>query len=188
MRCRADKAQQLRHLLIVVLVLLPLAAAAQRVDDNAVTAADDAFGTTVGTQVIGLYDTDGARGFSPKDAGNLRIDGLYFDQQTFEANRCLIAGTVGARRSRGPGLRFSRAHRDRQFLAARCGARQPPQRGGRTGPVRRRSVEFDGQYGPAGAPVSASICCRRAVNVDFDFARNMQDNDYGLISGQRAVQ
>ena len=65
--------------------LLPPAALAQRVEDNAVTSADDAFGTSVGTQAIGLYDAEGVRGFSPKDAGNLRIEGLYFDQQTFEA-------------------------------------------------------------------------------------------------------
>ena len=62
--------------------LLPQAALAQRVEDNAVTAADDAFGTSVGTQAIGLYDADEVRGFSPKDAGNLRIEGLYFNQQT----------------------------------------------------------------------------------------------------------
>ncbi len=55
------------------------------------TAADDAFGTTVGSQTIGLYDADDVRGFSPRDAGNLRLEGLYFDQQTFAADSCLVS-------------------------------------------------------------------------------------------------
>lgn len=57
------------------------AALAQRADDNAVTEAEDAFGTTVGNENLGLYSPFDARGFSPIDAGNGRIDGLYFDQQ-----------------------------------------------------------------------------------------------------------
>src|SRR4029453_16408825 len=52
-------------------------ALAQRTGENAVTSADDAFGTTVGNETIGLYSTDEVRGFSPVAAGNVRIDGLY---------------------------------------------------------------------------------------------------------------
>jgi iron complex outermembrane receptor protein len=50
---------------------------AQRTGENAVTSADDAFGTSVGNETIGLYSTDEVRGFSPAVAGNIRIDGLY---------------------------------------------------------------------------------------------------------------
>ena len=71
-------------------VLLPLHAHAQRADENAVTSADDAFGTKVGDQAIGLYDAENVRGFSPRAAGNLRIEGLYFDQQTYGTNRCVV--------------------------------------------------------------------------------------------------
>lgn len=46
------------------------------------TSAQDAFGTTVGDDSIGLYSATDARGFSPRDAGNTRIEGLFFDQQT----------------------------------------------------------------------------------------------------------
>ena len=46
---------------------------AQRADDNAVAAADDAFGTTVGNESIGLYTTGNARGFSPVQASNVRL-------------------------------------------------------------------------------------------------------------------
>src|SRR5690349_8828428 len=57
-------------------------AAAQRASDDAVKAAEDAFGTTVGNEQTGLYGPYEARGFSPVDAGNVRIEGLYFDQQS----------------------------------------------------------------------------------------------------------
>jgi iron complex outermembrane receptor protein len=60
-----------------------------RADDrNAIQAATDAFGVTVGIEKIGVYSIDNVRGFSPTTAGNLRIDGLYFDQSG-ELNRRL---------------------------------------------------------------------------------------------------
>ena len=55
-------------------------ARAQRADEDAVAEAPDAFGLSVGREIIGLYSAGSARGFSPVSAGNLRIDGLYFDQ------------------------------------------------------------------------------------------------------------
>jgi iron complex outermembrane receptor protein len=55
---------------------------AQRAAENAVTQADDAFGTSVGNEQVGLYSSFDVRGFSPTRAGNVRIDGLYFDQVT----------------------------------------------------------------------------------------------------------
>ena len=52
-----------------------------RSSDNAVTQAEDAFGFSVGRESLGIYNAGYARGFSPVAAGNLRINGLYFDQQ-----------------------------------------------------------------------------------------------------------
>lgn len=52
---------------------------AQRARENAVAEASDAFGTLVGREQVGLYSSGNARGFSPSQAGNLRIEGLYFD-------------------------------------------------------------------------------------------------------------
>ena len=69
--------------LCLAAALGPLAATsaeAQRAAENAVTAASDAFGVSVGDEHIGLYDNFDVRGFSPILAGNARIDGLYFDQ------------------------------------------------------------------------------------------------------------
>ena len=54
-------------------------AQAQRTQENAITSASDAFGTSIGNETIGLYRDNNVRGFSPVTAGNRRIEGLYFD-------------------------------------------------------------------------------------------------------------
>ncbi|MCX7863725.1 MAG: TonB-dependent receptor, partial [Novosphingobium sp.] len=63
------------------------AAWAQRVGEDAVRDSDDAFGTTIGQESTGIYSERNARGFSPLDAGNVRIDGIYFDQISVLAGR-----------------------------------------------------------------------------------------------------
>ena len=70
---------------LLALVAAPASAQTQaptpgRTDENAVRQAEDAFGTSVGRETIGLYNASSVRGFSPIAAGNARIDGLYFDQ------------------------------------------------------------------------------------------------------------
>jgi iron complex outermembrane receptor protein len=50
-----------------------------RTAENAVRQAEDAFGYSVGRETLGLYSSANVRGFSPFDAGNVRIEGLYFD-------------------------------------------------------------------------------------------------------------
>ncbi len=54
---------------------------AQRAGDNALASAEDAFGTTVGNESVGLYTAREVRGFDPVRAGNVRLEGLYFDRQ-----------------------------------------------------------------------------------------------------------
>jgi iron complex outermembrane receptor protein len=80
--------------LIGLIVLASGPAHAQRTAENAVAEADDAFGTTVGTEVIGLYTTTSARGFNPSQAGNLRINGLYFDQAAAPVTRLVRGSTM----------------------------------------------------------------------------------------------
>jgi iron complex outermembrane recepter protein len=63
--------------------LLGATAWAQRADENVLSLAEDAFGTKVGNDSVGLYAPNSARGFNPMQAGNVRIEGLYFDQQAF---------------------------------------------------------------------------------------------------------
>jgi len=70
------------------------AALAQRTDDNAVTQADDAFGKSVGNERIGIYNPFDVRGFSPVDAGNVRLEGLFFDQQTSPSDRLVDGSTI----------------------------------------------------------------------------------------------
>ena len=72
-------------------VIAALAAAqpaqAQRAGENAVTSSDDAFGTNVGFESTGIYSEFDTRGFSPTKAGNVRIDGIYFDPVAITAGR-----------------------------------------------------------------------------------------------------
>lgn len=70
----------------------PLTAAGARTDENAVRQAADAFGTTIGREEIGLYSESEVRGFSPRVAGNVRIEGLYFDAVFFPSDR--ISGST----------------------------------------------------------------------------------------------
>lgn len=83
-----------RSLLLAGAALLAATPAfAQRSNENAVTSATDAFGTSVGNERVGIYNPFMARGFSPVQAGNVRLDGLYFDLQATPGER-LIAGTT----------------------------------------------------------------------------------------------
>jgi iron complex outermembrane receptor protein len=80
---------------VAAMALLACAPAwAQRTDDNATKAAEDAFGTSVGDESIGIYNQFDVRGFSPVDAGNVRIEGLYFDQQTDLTGRVVEGSTI----------------------------------------------------------------------------------------------
>lgn len=68
-----------------------LPAHAQRVDENAALDAEDAFGSNIGGEGLGIYSASDVRGFSPTDAGNVRLEGLYIDRQTELTSR-LVAG------------------------------------------------------------------------------------------------
>lgn len=64
----------------------------QRVEENAVQTAEDAFGTSIGNESIGLYSASQVRGFSPVTAGNVRLEGLYLDRQGSLSQR-LVSGS-----------------------------------------------------------------------------------------------
>lgn len=81
-------------ILAAYVVFATNAAYAQRATESAAKSADDAFGTSVGNESIGLYSSTLARGFSPTNAGNVRIDGLYFDQQAKLNNRIVAGSTI----------------------------------------------------------------------------------------------
>ncbi|WP_219893490.1 TonB-dependent receptor [Aquisediminimonas profunda] len=86
---------RLSLLACVSLFAIAMPAFAQRTDNNAVASAEDAFGkTVVGDVQIGIYNPDDVRGFSPVSAGNLRLEGLYFDQQSNITDRLIEGSTV----------------------------------------------------------------------------------------------
>jgi iron complex outermembrane receptor protein len=65
-----------------------------RAGENAVIQAQDAFGFSIGKETLGLYTNSNVRGFSPVAAGNVRIDGLYFDQVFRLTNRVSPSSSV----------------------------------------------------------------------------------------------
>lgn len=151
---------------------------AQRAKDNAVTAASDAFGTVVGNQTVGLYSPTNARGFSPTQAENVRIEGLYFDQQASTIDPYLFSGSD---------MRVGIAAQSYAFPSPSgivdLKLRTPGDTPGvstvlNRGPLQQYSAEVDTQY-----PLtddSLSIGINVAAAEDFDY-------DYALRSSRRAI-
>jgi iron complex outermembrane recepter protein len=83
-----------RVLAAIAMILHMAAVRAQHASDNPVVSAEDAFGLTLGLESIGMYSPGQVRGFSPQTAGNVRIDGLYFDQQGGLSNRVVEGSTI----------------------------------------------------------------------------------------------
>ncbi|MGI8706193.1 MAG: TonB-dependent siderophore receptor [Sphingomicrobium sp.] len=85
---------------VTALLLLASAAAiespafAQRTDENALRSAEDAFGSSIGNESIGLYHSGDVRGFSPFTAGNIRLEGLYYDAVRGFVSRLVRGSTI----------------------------------------------------------------------------------------------
>src|ERR1700691_2452532 len=80
---------------MALMALTPLTAVyAQHAADDPLATASDAFGLTLGLESIGLYGPALIRGFNPQTAGNVRIDGLYFDQQGALSNRVVEGSPI----------------------------------------------------------------------------------------------
>src|SRR4030081_1763319 len=161
-----------------VSLLFASPADAQRAKDNAVTAASDAFGTVVGNQTIGLYSPTNARGFSPTQAENVRIEGLYFDQQTSSSDPYLFSGSD---------MRVGIAAQSYAFPSpsgiADLKLRTPGDSAGASivlnrGPLEQYSAEVDTQYPLTADSLSIGINVAAAQNFDYDYA---------LTSARRAI-
>jgi iron complex outermembrane receptor protein len=101
MRREAEGADQsegkdmLRSVSVTAILLASASPAwAQRTDENAVRSADDAFGTSVGNERIGLYNVVDVRGFSPVTAGNIRIEGLSITEHGGFTSRIVSGSTI----------------------------------------------------------------------------------------------
>ncbi|MBB5202993.1 iron complex outermembrane receptor protein [Inhella inkyongensis] len=135
-------------------VLLPLQSHA---NTQAVQAATDAFGTSVGRESIGLYTTSSVRGFSPTAAGNVRIDGLYFDQVWSVSARLRTASQV------------------RVGLSAQGFVFPAP-----TGIVDHQ-LRRPGSQGSGRLELSADHWGSRYL--DLDFAQPLKNSDWGVTGG-----
>jgi iron complex outermembrane receptor protein len=90
---RTNRRQGFSALLLLLGLVASAGIQAQRADDNVTAQSDDAFGRSVGSETLGIYNSGEVRGFSPIDAGNVRIEGLYFDRQTDPTQR-LVEGSA----------------------------------------------------------------------------------------------
>jgi len=130
--------------LSVAATLMSVPAFAQRTDDNAVKQADDAFGKSVGDEQIGIYNAGMVRGFSPVDAGNVRIEGLYFDQQANPTQR-LVGGTTIHVGISAQGYPFPAPTGIADYELRRPGAKAMASVNLSLGPWEHKGAEFDAQ-------------------------------------------
>ncbi len=168
-------------LLFAMTSLVALPAAAQRTDDNAVTAAADAFGVTVGFQTIGLYSSTNVRGFNPAQAENLRIEGLYYDQQLTYSNPFLFSRSdirvgIAAQSYSFPSptgivdykLRIPGDEALVSVLLTR-------------GPLNMATTEIDAQYPLVEDVLSAAISVAHWNNFDYNYARTSESLGFSLL-------
>lgn len=132
------------YLLSAAVVLISSPALAQRTDDNAVKSAEDAFGKSVGDEQIGIYNANMVRGFSPVDAGNVRIEGLYFDQQSNPTQR-LVGGTTIHVGISAQGYPFPAPTGIADYELRRPGGKPMASVNLSLGPWGHKGVEFDAQ-------------------------------------------
>lgn len=94
MRVTSTKRRKISVVIAAVVTFQATTVSAQHASDNPISAADDAYGLTLGLESVGLYSPGLVRGFNPQSAGNVRIDGLYFDQQGALSNRVIEDSTI----------------------------------------------------------------------------------------------
>jgi len=76
----SNLSRRLTRIVSLAAIMLASPALAQNAGDDVLAESEDAFGTQLGLESTGTYTESNARGFSPLDAGNSRIEGIYFDQ------------------------------------------------------------------------------------------------------------
>ena len=128
----------------LALAAAPAPALAQRTDDNATTSAEDAFGTSIGGEQIGIYNPNYVRGFSAAEAGNIRLDGLYIDQQASFTDR-VIAGLQMRVGLSAQGYPFPAPTGIAEYELRKPGDKRLLSISGRLGPFGAKVLELDGQ-------------------------------------------
>lgn len=96
MRVTSTKTRTFSVVIATAAIFQATVVCAQHASDNPVSAADDAYGLTLGLESVGIYSPGLVRGFNPQAAGNVRIDGLYFDQQGALSKRVVEGSAIKA--------------------------------------------------------------------------------------------
>ena len=154
------------------ILVIPAPALAQRTEENATTRAEDAFGTSVGGEQIGIYNPNYVRGFSAAEAGNIRVEDLYFDQQANFTER-LIGGLkmrVGLSAQSYP---FPAPTGIADYGLRKPGAKPLLSLGGRVGPFGTTAIELDAQL-----PVTARLSVGAGIGVIADRTHTGGAGDY----------
>ena len=140
-----------------LLALTATPAMAQRANENAVSSADDAFGSAVGLETTGIYSDSDTRGFSPTKAGNVRIDGVYYDP----------VGSLSGRLRQSTAIRIGFAAEDYPFQAP-------------TGIVDHALRPFPRE---TGASIGANLMGYAGTIGEFDLRLRSPDGTIGFTSG-----
>ncbi len=157
-----------------LLAFTALAAApayAQRAGESAVDNADDAFGTRIGNESLGLYSAGDARGFSPQIAGNVRIEGLYFDQQP-ALNERLVRGSAVRVGISAQSYAFPAPTGIADYRLRLPGDKMLVSGVITLGPNTSNNIEIDGQF-----PLVTD-----ALSVGIGLSRLRNDDDFGVLS------
>jgi iron complex outermembrane recepter protein len=162
------------------LLTAPLAGA-ERADENAVVAASDAFGTTIGLQTIGLYSPTDARGFNPTQAGNLRIEGLYFDQQTQGANVSLFSGSEMKIGVAAQSYSFPSPTGVADYKLRTPGSQPMVSALVTRGPLEASTLQIDAQYPVISDTLSAGLSIADWQDFDYNVARRSRGWAVGLV-------
>jgi iron complex outermembrane receptor protein len=148
------------------------AAHAQRANENAVTQAGDAFGTSVGNERVGIYNPFMARGFSPVQAGNTRIDGMYFDYQADLPER-LISGSTMRVGISAQGYPFSAPTGIADFGIRRAGDEAVLSTVAGVGPFGSLRAEADAQV-----PIASGLAVAAGVGINREELHYGADRTY----------
>lgn len=156
--------------------ILAAPAMAQRTQDNVVVEAEDAFGRSLGSEAIGLYSEDEVRGFSPAAAGNIRLEGMYFDRQGGMTARLVEGSAIHVGLS-AQGYPFPAPTGIADLSLRTVGSRPLLSTVAFFGPFRTFALELDGQFPVAGKKLGLVI--GGALRTDEGF----QNGDEGRFGG-----
>src|SRR5258708_21886285 len=178
---RARRRDVLLGLLLAAASFTALPANAQRAEENAIVAANDAFGTSVGRQTIGLYSLTNARGFNPIQAGNARIEGMYFDQEVQTTNSSLFSGSDMRIGVAAQSYSFPSPTGIADYKLRTPGDVPTVSAIATRGPFEGKTLQVDSQYPLIAERLSASLSVAGYPDFDYNAAQRSQQHSAALV-------